>query len=327
MTAKRKLLPVLEGEPWMIGPNPTDLGPLQGDLAAVAPKRPQEVVDHHVWRDAEGNWRLWACVRGTAVGRILYGWKSPSLEQPDWEPTGVAMRRDGSLGENCGKSGPDASATEEWIQSPYVIRSDDGLYHMFYGGSWADPCGTVRICSICHATSRDGIVFDRTLDSRGKSVVFQGPGEARDPCLIRIGGLWHLYYSGDDYTTDPTVNHGAINKMFVRTSSDLVAWSGSREVQWGGRAGIQPWRSECPHVVERGGQFFMFRTANYGAGETYVYRSEDPFDFGLGDDSHLVGMLDVAAPEIVVDGDREYVTSNKDLRGGCRLQRLAWVEE
>lgn len=324
MSARRKLVPMLQGDPWTIGPNPRDLGALQGDMSADAQK-PQEVVDHHVWRDADGAWRLWACIRGTAVGRVLYGWKSPSLEQPNWEPTGVTMRRDRSAGECVGKSGPDASSEEEWIQSPYVIQSD-GLYHLFYGGSWADPCGTIRIGSVCHASSRDGIRFERVLNAQGRSVAFQGPGEARDPCVVRIGDLWHAYYSGNDYCASGATGGVMVSKMWVRTSADLAAWSGPLEIQWGGTAGTHEWSAECPHVVKRGGFFYLLRTANYAKGETYVYRSEDPFDFGLGDDSHLVGMLDVAAPEIIVDGEREYVTSNKDLRGGCRLQRLAWAE-
>ena len=91
--------------------------------------------------------------------------------------------------------------------------------------------------------------------------------------------------------------------------------------------GCHPSSAECPHVVYRGGCYYLFRTENYPAGHTYVFRSEDPYDFGLDDDRCLVGRIDVAAPEIVVDGDKEYISSNKDVYGGVRLHYLKWIEE
>ena len=45
------------------------------------------------------------------------------------------------------------------------------------------------------------------------------------------------------------------------------------------------------------------------------------------DDGCFVGKIDLAAPEIVVDGEKEYISSNKDVYGGVRLHHLKWVEE
>ena len=57
-----------------------------------------------------------------------------------------------------------------------------------------------------------------------------------------------------------------------------------------------------------------------------MYRSKDLYDFGFDNDDYLIGKLDVAAAEIVVDGEKEYVSSNKDVWGGVRLHHLRWVE-
>jgi len=99
---RKKLRPELIGAPWLIGPNPTDLGVLQGKVGPGGLYKHQEPVDHHVWQDGAGMWRCWSCVRHTAVGRVLYGWESASLEQAPWTQTGVMMRRDHGYGESLG---------------------------------------------------------------------------------------------------------------------------------------------------------------------------------------------------------------------------------
>lgn len=50
----RNLMPVLEGER-VVYPNPTDLGELQGEIIPETDFKGQEVVDHHTWRDTEGD--------------------------------------------------------------------------------------------------------------------------------------------------------------------------------------------------------------------------------------------------------------------------------
>ena len=317
---KTKLRPALDGAPWLIGPNPTDLGSLQGAIRPGEPFKGQEPVDHHIWRDAHGDWRCWSCIRHTAVGRILYGWKSRDLEASPWEATGVMMRRDQSYGESLADRPDAVHPRSEWLQSPFVAR-DGARYYMFYGGECQDPTGRLLLSAICLATSNDGIDFTRHVNPFGKSWVFMGPGEARDPCLITIGGTWLCYYSGAETGTC------APNKVYVRTSKDLVHWSGSREVHWGGSAGSAGYQCECPHVVYRKGYYYLFRTKDYWKGQTYVYRSADPFDFGIDNDKYLIGQIDVAAPEIVVDGEKEYISSNKDLMRGVMLHRLKWVSD
>ena len=74
------------------------------------------------------------------------------------------------------------------------------------------------------------------------------------------------------------------------------------------------------------GYYYLFRTSEYQPpARTHVYRSADPFDFGLGNDSHWITTLRVAAPEIVQAGDQYYISTVEDLKGGVQLARLKWV--
>ena len=297
-------MPVIDGERWHIGTFP-QLGELQGGDR-------QEVVDHAIFRSVDGRWHLWACIRGTAVGRLLYAWEGASLEGPPWEPKGIAMRVDRSYGESI-----DERDGQEWIQAPHVIVRE-GVHYMFYGGHSTE----LGECQICLATSADGRAFRRRRDARGYSRLFVGPGQARDPMIIQVGDLYHCYYTGHD-TGQP-----APCKIYCRTSPDLINWSADVTVSWGGSGGDGKWSAECPFVVYLDGFFYLFRTSRYQPpAETHVYRSRDPLDFGPGDDSKKIGALRVAAPEVIRVGDRFYISTVEDLRGGVQLARLEWVRE
>jgi hypothetical protein len=98
-------------------------------------------------------------------------------------------------------------------------------------------------------------------------------------------------------------------------------------VCYGGSAGAGMWSAECPHVVWREGYFYLFRTTSYRQPLTHVYRSQDPMDFGRGDDARKIGTIAVAAPEVVQHNGRDYISSVHDLAGGVQLMRLKWVEK
>jgi len=327
MSENRLLKPRLVSDFWMIGDNP-DLGELDGRKKKTAePLKRQECVDHHVFKAADGWWHLWGCIRGTAVGRILYHWRSKSLASEHWEQRAEIIRADHHAQESVADW-----YDEEWIQSPFVAV-EGGRYYMFYGGHTAElpprrDWGTgheYRRCNgqICLMTSPDGLNWTRRRDGAGRSRLFVGPGETRDPCVIRIGSTWHLYYAGYEYG-----HEGELPGIYLRTSGDMEVWSEPRLVHRdrSGRYGNSLWDTECPHVVERSGYYYLFRTENYAGQRTHVFRSADPADFGIGDASaHYVGLLAVAAPEIIVDENgAEYITSNHDLTGGTRMCRLVW---
>ena len=336
---KKKLKPVLDGDFWMIGDNP-DLGELQGPYAD--PRWPgqvlnQEPVDHCICQSSDGAWHLWGCIRKTKVGRILYHWEGESLTTPHWRQTGEVIRADRDAGESML-----FQESAEWIQSPYVIQHE-GRYWMFYGGyaSEVNEGGQPQDEStqagdagfdgqMCLMTSVDGRQWTRHRDAQGRSRLFVGPGEVRDACLIEVDGLWHLYYAG--YHGGRRSNHG----FYLRTSQDLMHWSGWTCVHQDPRPqfGARNYDTECPHVVERGGYYYLFRTEDYAGAKTHVFRSKDPRDFGVGDARpYYVCSIAVAAPEIIVDsaadgGDgSEYVSSNHNLDGGTMLCRLRWIPD
>ncbi len=308
----------------MIGDNP-DLGPIQGlspEEAAREGGAAQECVDHHIFRDEAGRWHLWGCIRQTAVGRVLYHWRAERITDHHWERTGETIRADRKAGECLMEHDGD-----EWLQSPFIVR-EDGRYYMFYGGhgTGLDAEGNPleepgrSECQICLMTSPDGESWTRHADEAGRSRLFVGPGQTRDPCLLRLGDGWIMYYAGN---LEGDLGQPA---FFARTSEDLLHWSEPRVVHRDMNVSGGPWDTECPHVVPRGGRYYLFRTADYGSAETHLFVSEDPFDFGVGDASgQYLGTFPVAAPEIIVTPDgEEYISSNHDLTGGTRLCRLRW---
>ena len=300
-TVARPLMPVLDGPMWYLTSRP-DLG----DLGRPG----QQSVDHAIFRDDRQTWRLWSCVRGTAVGRVLYEWTSPSLLRAQWRPEGIAMRADERYGESI-----EDWHGQEWIQAPHVVRHG-GQHWMLYGGHRSES----GVCQICLASSPDGAEFSRRQNAAGHSRVFLGPGEARDPMTIRVGARWYCYYAGHDpERREPC-------KIYCRQSTDLVTWSDPVAVCYGGTPGSGKWSAECPFVVRRDGAFYLFRTTNYPGARTWVYRSRDPLDFGRDSDEKLIGTIAVAAPEVVSDGGRDYISTVHDLAKGIQLGRLAWTE-
>jgi len=295
----RAIIPSIEGDWWQVAGNP-DLGELSSE--------DQQPVDFGIWQAADGTWQIWSCIRETKEKgntRLFYRWEGKKIEQPNWEPKGIAMRGDTLLGEAAGG-----------LQAPYVIRYNH-KYYMFYG-DWN---------RICLAESDDGKHFQRVLKD-GSPALFGDLTETntRDPMLIQKDDLWYCYY-----TAHPN-NDGAI---YVRTSKDFYSWSNSTKVSYGGSPGKgKLWMAECPHVVElKKDMFFLFRTYSYGnykSGEllsppkTNIYLSNDPYDFGIDTDEFLVVQLPVAAPEIINHNGKWFIASLMPDLQGIRIARLKW---
>ena len=285
------LQPRIAGDWWSIAGNP-DLGELTGPN--------QEPVDFGIWQSADGTWQLWSCIRGTKEAghtRLFHRWEGTNLTQPNWEPMGIALRAEARFGEQTGG-----------LQAPFVLR-DGQRFVMFYG-CWDQ---------ICSAAGTDGKHFERRLNQEGKATLFgEGLGNARDPMVIRIGGLWHCYYTAHPQDQGAT---------YCRTSRDLRRWSASRIVARGGQSKDGPFSAECPFVIElEPGRFYLFRTQHYGAdAQTSVYFSRDPLDFGVNqDEGHFVCTLPVAAPEIVRQGKDWFIAALLPNLKGIRISRLSW---
>jgi hypothetical protein len=286
-----KLIPKIAGDWWNIASNP-DLGQLSN------PK--QQPVDFAIWRDNTGDWRLWSCIRNTnepGKTRLLFGWSASQLSDTNWKPTGVMLQADPNLGETPGG-----------LQAPYVMPYNDG-FRMFYG-DWQN---------IVIAESLDGVRFKRIVE-RGIAGVFgDGPRDnTRDPMVIKIGRDYYCYY---------TKSPDGVGAVYCRKSRNLEQWSLPYMVAFGGRAGMKGTSYECPHVVEIDGYFYLFATQRYeGQPRTSVYRSDDPLDFGIDDDSKLIAMLPVAAPELIRDNGRWYIAALKPDLDGIRVAPLEWEE-
>lgn len=285
------LVPRLVGEWWSVAGNP-DLGPLTG------PK--QQPVDFAVWPAADGSWQLWSCIRHTkAPGktRLFHRWEGASPESRGWTPKGIAMQADPNVGETAGG-----------LQAPHVVRWN-GRFVMLYG-DWQH---------IALATSDDGKTFARRPGASGTVGLFdEGPSaNTRDPMGLAVDGRFFCYY-----TAYPE-GRGAV---FCRQSrDDLDRWDAPVRVASGGEAGSDPFSAECPHVVARGGWYYLFRTQRYGReARTRVYRSHDPLDFGNDDDRKLVALLPIAAPEIVSHDGKDYLFALGPGLDGIRATRLEW---
>jgi hypothetical protein len=284
--------PVIVGDWWQIAGVP-DLG--------ICNTVSQQPVDFAIWQAADGTWQLQSCIRGTSCGgktRLFYRWQGQSLTDTGWQPIGIAMQANPSVGETAGG-----------LQAPYVTLID-GVYQMFYG-DWVH---------ICRATSTDGKTFTRFLEPNGQSGLFsEGTfSNTRDPMVLPVGGLYYTYY---------TASVSGVGTDLVRTSADLINWSDSTPVAEGGSAGTELSSAECPFVVyrETEQQYYLFRTQHYGLNaQTSVYRSPDPMNFGNYDDHYLVETLAVAAPEIFQYQDQWYIASLLPSLQGIRLARLDW---
>lgn len=289
--AKAPIVPIISGDWWQIAGNP-DLGDYTSDK--------QEPVDFGIWQAADGTWQLWSCIRNTkAPGhtRVFHGWEGKNLTDKSWKPLGIVMESDPALGEAPGG-----------LQAPHVIFAD-GRYLMAFG-DWTN---------ICFAESKDGKKFTRIVQPGGKTGLFSEGAYAntRDPMMINIGGLWHIYY---------TAIAGTRGYSYCRTSADLKNWSPSFVISYGGSVGTGPWWNECPFVVEPApGEFVYFRNQFYGEGaRNWVYYSTNPYNFGIDNDENLVADFPIAAPEIIKHDGKYFIAALNPKLDGIRMTELRW---
>ena len=120
--------------------------------------------------------------------------------------------------------------------------------------------------------------------------------------------------------------------VFCRASDDLKHWSEPVMVAAGGEAATQTaWfggSAECPFVVQMDGIFYLSRTQRYGRDNlSTVDASRDPLCFGVGNDHYRIGMLPVAAPEIIHYKGQWHIAALNPALDGIRLARLRWVSQ
>jgi hypothetical protein len=144
-------------------------------------------------------------------------------------------------------------------------------------------------------------------------------GDGRDVMVMHHDSLFYSYSTVNKVSRDGWLS----GFIILRTSSDLLHWSDYTIVNEGGVAGNGPVSAESPYVVHFQSHFYLFRTSSI-TGKCYVYRSETAWIFGVNDDSKLVAILPVKAPEVFMHNDQWYITDLDDFQG-IRLYRLNWI--
>ncbi len=136
--------------------------------------------------------------------------------------------------------------------------------------------------------------------------------------ILKIRDRWFAYSCVSRVSADGWKESFVV----VHTSTDLEHWGDYTIVSAGGVAGNGPVSAESPFVVEKSGMFYLFRASSMTF-TTFVYRSGNPFNFGVNDDSMLIAELPIKAPEIVVENGQEYITDLADFRG-IKTALLRW---
>ncbi len=285
-------IPVIEGDFWRLGEAP-DLDSLNGEN----PDK-QHVVDHGFIKDSLGKWQLWACIRGTGVSRLLYGWVGTSLENGEWIQTGVKARAHQDWGEQV--------TPAEQMQAPYFMKIHD-TYYCFYNSAG------IRVM-----TSQDGAHYSRPKIKNENNLLYERGG--RDVMVMKDDDTYYAYSTISTVAKDGWLRGFVI----VRTSKDLIKWSDYTIVSEGGRAGNGAVSAESPFVQKYQGYYYLFRSSS-STGTAFVYRSKDPYNFGVNNDDKLIAELAVWAPEIILDGNQWYISDIADFKG-VKLAKLKWAE-
>ena len=289
LSSEKVFLPVISEESWRICEIP-DLEELNGSN----PKR-QHIVDHGFIQAKNGKWQLWACMRGTSVGRLLYGWEGESLDSGPWNPLGVVKRADSTWGEKV---------NPETIQAPYFMKSDS-TYLCFYNSAG------IRVM-----TSQDGVNYERIKIKDGNNILYKEGG--RDVMVYYEDGIFYAYSTVSTVARDGW-KYGYV---ILRTSKDMKRWSDYTIVSTGGIAGNGPISSESPFVLKYEGFYYLFRASSVTA-LIYVYRSDNPYHFGVNDDSKLITTLPLKAVEVIQHEGQWYISDLADFQG-IVIRKLTW---
>jgi len=166
---------------------------------------------------------------------------------------------------------PDAGSWEAaGLYRPFLLSQPGALY-LFYNakdaasGDWHEQIGM--------ATSRDLVKWTRLPHN---PVVRHGPRGAwdarfcADPCVVRIGGVWHMFYYGFD---------GQHAQEGLATSHDLLEWQKSPFnpiITHGAAGAYDSQHAHKPWVLRRGGRWYHFYCAVGSEGRTIALATSKP---------------------------------------------------
>ena len=145
-------------------------------------------------------------------------------------------------------------------------------------------------------------------------MLFEDGFDARDPMLLRGGQEWLLYY------TRTSAPHGGFHEVAVRRSEDLLAWSEARVAYRSAEHGTVGGPTESPFVVPAGQGWILFVCESGEYDRTLAFFSRDPLSFI--EAGRIDVDLDEHCAEIVVDGERTWITGGGWGRGGLTIRPL-----
>jgi predicted GH43/DUF377 family glycosyl hydrolase len=193
----------------------------------------------------------------------------------------VSVSVDGSIGisvsEDDGKTfkrlgdGPVLTATANepfLIGDPFVQRYDD-LFHMWYifGTEWQRPSdGSLpeRIYKIGHATSSDGIIWEKNHE--GRSIVANRLSDTECqalPTVVKLGSRYHMVFCCR-HALDFRTNRHRGYRLGHAFSDDLVNWRRDDD-SLGIDATEGDWDSDMmcyPHIFKMDGEVYMMYNGN-----------------------------------------------------------------
>ncbi len=184
--------------------------------------------------------------------------------------TGLAFSRDnGTTFEKYG-TGPVLSSSlhEPMLVGDSFVRVYDGVFHMWYmfGKKWGKAEGTeppVRVYKIAHATSADGIHWQKEEGVQIITDVLNEDECQALPTVIQIGSRYHMYFCFR-YATDFRTNPKRGYRLGYAWSDDLQHWT--RDDQNSG-IGLSDsgWDSEMmcyPHLFSMQDEIYLLYSGN-----------------------------------------------------------------
>lgn len=264
--------------------------------------------DHCLIRDEAGRWHALGIVGTRPVDafgaeRTLFHSSGPDLETPAWIEHEPALSADPARG-------------ERFLWAPHIVF-DEGLYWMVYAGGapyragMSDPEASDNF-GIFLASSPDLTTWTR----HALNPLFEDPGHARDPMLLRAPEGWLLYY------TRVVRQEDRRSAVFVRRSPDLLHWSGAACVHVQDTPVDFGRDAESPFVVPYGEHYYLFVCrATAGYRDTRVYVSETPLAFCC-----EITRLPVHAAEVIRDGDTWFITDSGWDKDGLYAAPLEWTQ-
>ena len=175
------------------------------------------------------------------------------------------------------------------------VTERNGKYYLFYSP------GSMRLA-----------VSDDLCNWEIAGTLFTGPAMMRDPYIFFEDNIYTMIYVTDC--------------LRYRTSEDLLSWSDEKTFQEN-KFSAQV-SQESPFVMKRNGIYYLLWCIYDGTNgcydnRTYIFAADSLYGFS---GKSPVGMLKGHAPEIISEGDKDYLISVFYPSNGLNMTELEWFD-